>query len=63
MTLDRDHLGAPILDINVLSGLVKVGYDRLNRKPNVNVEVFGIGNGKRTPVTPEYDLDEEVVDI
>ncbi|KAI7697891.1 hypothetical protein SSS_00621, partial [Sarcoptes scabiei] len=47
------------MDINVLSGMVKVNYDRKpGQKPLVNVEVFGIGGGNRRKfqfTDDEYD--------
>lgn len=64
MTLDR-QTGRPKLDIDVLSGLVKVGYDREKAgSPNVNVEVLGIGNGKKTPSTDDdNEIDDDVIEI
>lgn len=38
-----------VLDIDVLSGLVKVGYDRLQGRPNVDVSVFGFGSNRQRP--------------
>ncbi len=55
MVLHKDPAqSTTILDIDVLSGLVKVGYDRVQGgKPNVDVSVFGFGsNGRRPPYTP-----------
>lgn len=61
MVLHKDPGQATtILDIDVLSGLVKVGYDRVQGgKPNVDVSVFGFGsNGRRPPYTPETKPEE-----
>lgn len=65
MNLRREPLST-ILDIDVLSGLVKVGYDRLpGKSPNVDVQVFGIGSTRnRTPnfvPTDDSDPESEVI--
>lgn len=55
--MSLDKTGGTDLDIEVLSGLVRVGYERRNgQKPNVGVSVFGIGNlpGKE-PEPVSYD--------
>ena len=60
MNLHREP-SATILDIDVLSGLVKVGYDRLpGKKPNVDVSVFGLGSTRNRPSLPPASDDESV---
>lgn len=48
----RDN-GGKLLDIDVLSGMVKVGYDRLaGKSPNVDVSVFGLGSNRKRVSNP-----------
>lgn len=59
----RDGSGK-LLDIDVMSGLVKVGYDRVGgRSPNVDVEVFGLGSSKKRISNPEKGINEQDGDV
>ncbi|OTF82275.1 hypothetical protein BLA29_007785 [Euroglyphus maynei] len=67
MHLAREPRGM-VLDIEVLSGMVKVNYDRKpGEKPNINVSVFGIGGsgggGTKTTTIPIDDIESELGEL
>lgn len=66
MHLAREPRGL-VLDIEVLSGMVKVNYDRKpGENPNINVSVFGIGGGggggSKTTI-PIDDIESELGEL